>query len=183
MKRLFVAILILFTISEFCEAQTPQGKSFIFDGYVMTQDSMPVEGAFLINYRNSKIVASDHSGYFKMTVDANDSVMVNHVSMTPKVIKVYPTYIDKAKIIVEYRTYMVNPITTYDEEKQRSNLEQSMDQLNEDIQKQIVVDPTKRTGNDNTYNDNVTNPGATIIRVTPTISKKDKSDKRDPNNR
>jgi len=182
MIRLFLAILMLFTVNEFCSGQTPQGKSFIFDGYVMTPDSMPVEGAFLINYRNSKIVATDHSGYFKMMVEANDSVMVNHVSMSPKVVDVHPTYIDKAKIIVEYRTYMVNPITTYDEEKQRSNLEQSMDQLNQDIQQQIIVDPTKRTGNANTYNDNVSNPGATIIRVTPTVSKKDKQEKREPNN-
>jgi hypothetical protein len=181
MKKLILALFILFTINEFCPAQTPQGKTFVFDGYVMTQDSVPVEGAFLINYRNSKIVASDHSGYFKMVVEPNDSVMVNHVSMSPKIVKVHPTYIDKARIVVEYRTYMVNPITTYDEEKQRSNLEQSMEQLNEDIQKQIIVDPAKRTGNDNTYNDNVSNPGATVIRISPTISKKDKMEKRDPN--
>jgi hypothetical protein len=116
-----------------------------------------------------------------MVVEPNDSVMVNHVSMSPKIVKVHPTYIDKARIVVEYRTYMVNPITTYDEEKQRSNLEQSMEQLNEDIQKQIIVDPAKRTGNDNTYNDNVSNPGATVIRISPTISKKDKMEKRDPN--
>ncbi|PTN08131.1 hypothetical protein [Mangrovibacterium marinum] len=183
MSKLFIIILILFTFNEFCQAQTLPIKSYIFDGYVMTPDSMPVEGAFLINYRNSKIVATDHSGYFKMTVESGDSVMVNHVSMSPQVVQVHPTYIDKAKIFVEYRTYMVNPITTYDEEKQRSNLDQSMDQLNEDIQKQILVDPTKRTGNDNTYNDNVANPGATIIRVTPTVSKKDKLEKRDPNDR
>ena len=39
MNKVFLAILILFTISEFCSGQTPQAKSFIFDGYVMTPDS------------------------------------------------------------------------------------------------------------------------------------------------
>jgi len=174
MKRLLFIIIILslVRISGYGQNKIPQ--TFLFDGYVFSQDSIPLEGAFLINYRTSKIVATDHSGYFKTTVEAGDSLMVNHVSMTPKVVKATPTYIHKATIFVSYRTYMINPITSYDEEKQRSNLEQSMDRLNEDIKEQILIDPTKRTGNDNTYDENVQNPGATIIRITPTVSKKDK---------
>lgn len=175
-KQLYLILFLL--VSSLCvNAQSDNSKSFIFDGYVITHDSLPVEGAFLINYRNSKIIATDHAGYFKTTVEKGDSLMVNHVSMAPKVVKVEPTYIHKAYIMVDYRTYMINPITSYDEEKQRSNLEQSMDQLNEDIKEQILVDPNKRTGNENAYDDNVSNPGATIIRLTPNVSKKDKKDK------
>ncbi|RKD85173.1 hypothetical protein [Mangrovibacterium diazotrophicum] len=176
MKRLVLILITLLSINAIAYCQNTTSQSFVYDGYVYSQDSLPLEGAFLINYRTSKIVATDHSGYFKMAVEAGDSLMVNHVSMAPKVVNVVPTYLNKAHIYVTYRTYMVNPITTYDEEKQRSNLEQSMDQLNQDIKEQILVDPTKRTGNENTYDEDVQNPGATIIRVTPNISKKDKKD-------
>lgn len=154
-------------------------KTFVFDGYLLTPDSSALEGAFVINYRDSKTVASDHSGYFKIVVQEGDSVMVNHVSMAPKVVKVYPTYIRKARIYVEYRIYNINPITTYDERKQLDNVNQSVEQIKKDIKEQILVDPNKRTGNDNTYNESTANPGATIIRVSPTVSKKDKMDKRE----
>ncbi|WP_372773299.1 hypothetical protein [Mangrovibacterium sp.] len=177
MRRiLYLTILIAIVSAVSGYSQNNQTKTFVFDGYVLTQDSLPLEGAFLINYRNSKIVACDHSGYFKMVVEAGDSLMVNHVSMAPKVVSVTPTYLQKARIFVNYRTYMINPITSYDEEKLKSNVDQSMDQLNKDIKEQILVDPTKRTGNDNTYDEDIQNPGATIIRFTPNISKKDKKD-------
>lgn len=179
MKQLIFLILVCCVSVLSASAQTEIPKTFAFDGYVLSQDSMPLEGAFLINYRNSKMVASDHSGYFKMVVEEGDSVMINHVSMTPTVVKVFPTYIRKAHIYINYRTYTINPITTYDEKKQLDNLDQSMEQLNKNLKEQIIVDPTKRTGNANTYNDNIANPGATIIRVTPTVSKKDKMDKRE----
>ncbi|WP_163707452.1 hypothetical protein [Mangrovibacterium lignilyticum] len=176
MRKIIYLFILLFVSCSVSFAQTEMPKTFIYDGYVLSQDSVPLEGAFLINYRTSKIIATDHSGYFKTTVEAGDSLMVNHVSMTPQVVQVVPTYIHKAHIYVSYRTYMINPITSYDEEKQRSNLDQSMNQLNQDIKEQILIDPTKRTGNDNTYDENVQNPGATIIRVTPRVSKKDKKD-------
>lgn len=181
MKRILLISLLccISVISAFSQNEMP--KTFTFDGYILSQDSLPLEGAFLINYRNSKMVASDHSGYFQMVVEQGDSLMINHVSMAPTVVKVYPTYLKKPRIYINYRTYTINPITTYDEKKQLDNLDQSMEQLNKNLKDQIVVDPTKRTGNDNTYNDNVTNPGATIIRFTPTISKKDKADKREIN--
>jgi len=172
-------ILVLLFLSAASFGQISSEKTFVFDGYVMTPDSMPLDGAYIINYRNSKIVATDHSGYFKMVVEKGDSVMINHLSMAPKVVKVRQTYIDKVRIIVDFRTYMVNPITTYDEEKKRSNLEKNMQQLNQDMKEQIIVDPTKRTGNDNTYNEATYNPGATIMRVAPTISKKDKMENRE----
>lgn len=181
MKQLIFLLLILGGALHSVSAQTGTAKTFTYDGYILSQDSLPLEGAFLINYRNSKIVASDHSGYFKMVVEEGDSLMINHVSMSPVVVKVVPTYIQKARIYVSYRTYTINPITTYDEKKQLDNLNQSVEQLNKNLKEQILVDPTKRTGNDNTYNENVTNPGATIIRVSPTVSKKDKMDKRDIN--
>lgn len=176
MKRLFLLFVILVSISMIGSAQNKTPDTFLFDGYVLSTDSIPLEGAFLINYRTQKIVATDHTGYFKTTAEAGDSLMVNHVSMSPKVVKAVPTYIRKANIFIDYRTYIINPITSYDEEKQRSNLEQSMEQLNEDIKEQIIIDPTKRTGNDNTYDTDVQNPGATIIRVTPNLSKKEKKD-------
>ena len=174
MKSLLYLILFLCVPVFYGYSQANAPKAFVFDGYVLSQDSLPLEGAFLINYRNSKIVATDHSGYFKMLVEEGDSVMVNHVSMAPKVINTYPTYLNKAHIIISYRTYMINPISSYDEKKERSNLEESMEQLNKDIKEQILIDPSKRTGNDNSYDENVQNPGATIIRITPKISKKDK---------
>lgn len=179
MKQLILLLFIGCSAMFSASAQSGMTKTFTFDGYVLSQDSIPLEGAFLINYRNSKIVASDHSGYFKMVVEEGDSLMINHVSMSPVVVRVTPTYIQKARIYVNYRTYTINPITTYDEKKQLDNLGQSMEQLNQNLKEQIIVDPTKRTGNDNTYNENVTNPGATIIRVTPTVSKKDKMEKRE----
>jgi len=64
MKILFI-IQLLF-LSCIVYAQQPQkGKNILFQGYIFSDDSIPIENAFIINYRTSKIITTNESGYFK----------------------------------------------------------------------------------------------------------------------
>ncbi|MGD9930273.1 MAG: hypothetical protein AB7U05_09650 [Mangrovibacterium sp.] len=72
-----------------------------------------------------------------------------------------------------YRTYLLDPMTTTNYEKERSYLDETVKQIKTEIDDQILIDPNKRTGNDNQYDDDEQNPGATIIRISPKTKKKE----------
>ncbi len=63
-----------------------QDSDKLFEGYVYFEDSIPVENAYIINYRNQKIVTTDSLGYFKTSYIEGDSLMINHISLSPRVV-------------------------------------------------------------------------------------------------
>ncbi len=73
----------LLFISTICKAQTNNG---FFEGYVFSEDSVPVEDAYIINYSDMRIVTTDSNGHFKTPYNPGDSLMINHISLSPIVI-------------------------------------------------------------------------------------------------
>jgi hypothetical protein len=67
-------------------SQTPDNYIF-FSGYVFDQDSLPVEGAILINFRTLKADITNKDGFFKTFLGEADSLLINHISYDRKIIK------------------------------------------------------------------------------------------------
>ncbi len=135
----------------------------ILEGYIFTEDSVPAENTYLINYRTSKIVTTNSKGFFRMNLQRGDSVMTNHVSLTPKVIyteSVKPNEV--IKVYIPYRTYVLKAIQSGKYEKEKKNVEESMKQVKKDIQKQPIIKPYLRSTTENPYDNDDQNPGITI---------------------
>ena len=158
-------ILLLLTFllySAYTFSQDTAAKNIVLEGYIFTEDSLPVEDAHLIVYRTSKIVTTGKEGYFRINLLQGDSLMVNHVSLTPKVI--YTSKNKKNEIVriyIPYRTYILKAISSGNYEKETKNVEESMKQEKKDIDEQIIVKPYHRT-NENPYDNDKLNPGITI---------------------
>ncbi len=160
MKTLLLLALLFFSLQIF--SQEPKKKEFQMEGYIFTEDSVPAENAHLINYRTSKIVTTDSKGYFRTSLQQGDSLMVNHVSLTPMIIYTGTKMKNEAiKIYIPYRTYVLKAISSGNYEKERENVEESMKQVKKDIESQIIVKPYLRT-NENPYDNEKLNPGITI---------------------
>jgi len=161
MKILFILQLIFFSCIVY--AQQPQKEeNILFQGYIFSDDSIPVENAFIINYRTSKIITTNESGYFKTLLHKGDSLMINHVSLTPRVIYFNSNISETVKIYVPYRTYLLKVINKGEYEKQKKNVDKNTETVKKDIQKQIYIKNIHRSGNVNPYNNDVNNPGITV---------------------
>ena len=160
MKTLFTLTLLFFSFHAF--SQEPTKKEFQLEGYIFTEDSLPVENAHLINYRTSRIVTTNNKGFFRTSLQQGDSLMVNHVSLTPMIIYTGTKMKNEAiKIYIPYRTYVLKAISSGNYEKEKENVEESMKQVKKDIENQIIVKPYLRsTGNP--YDNDKLNPGITI---------------------
>jgi len=172
MRILLLLALLFFSVTIF--AQDSNGKNMILEGYVFTEDSLPAENAHLINYRTSKIITTNGEGYFRVNLQQGDSIMINHISLAPRVI-----YTEKmsnngfVKIYVPYRTYILKAISSGNYEKERKNVDESMKQVKKDIDNQIIIKNYLRS-NDNPYDNDKQNPGITIpiIQLGPSEKKR-----------
>lgn len=160
MRILLLLALLFFSVTMF--AQDSKGKNMILEGYIFTEDSLPAENAHLINYRTSKIITTNGEGYFRVNLQQGDSIMINHISLAPKVI-----YTEKmsnngfVKIYVPYRTYILKAISSGKYEKEKKNVEESMKQVKKDVDNQIIIKNYLRS-TDNPYDNDKQNPGITI---------------------
>jgi len=161
MKILFI-IQLLF-LSCIVYAQQPQkGKNILFQGYIFSDDSIPIENAFIINYRTSKIITTNESGYFKTLLHKGDSLMINHVSLAPKVLYFNSDVSETIRVYVPYRTYLLKVINKGEYEKQKKNIDKNTKIVKKDILNQIYIKNIHRSGNVNPYNDDDNNPGIIV---------------------
>jgi len=143
-------------------AQPQKKKNVLYQGYIFTDDSIPVENAFIINYRTSKIITTNSSGYFKTLLYKGDSLMINHISLAPRVIYFNSDISETVKIYIPYRTYLLKVINKGEYEKQKKNVEKNTETVKKDIQKLRFIKNIHRTGNVNPYDDDVNNPGVIV---------------------
>ncbi len=167
------AILIFFMICSLGAIAQHESalNTIVFEGYLLTEDSIPLENALLINFRTTKMIKTNLNGYFKTSLNAGDSLMINHVAMSPKVVFANNNKASENKILVEYRTYMLNPVTNYNYEKEHEYVLETTKQIKAEIKEQILYDPNKQSGNDNRYDENENNPGVTILKLSPKTKK------------
>ncbi|WP_163707449.1 hypothetical protein [Mangrovibacterium lignilyticum] len=137
-------------------------KTVVFDGYLLLEDSIPIEGAYLINYRDMKIVATNSNGYFKMNAQPGDSLMINHLTLSPQVVHVPDFPIKNQKIRVEYRTYMIKPVVSNSYQYQMKNFEKNMQKMYAELRNLGYHPSRAKTIRLNPYNPDELDPGLTI---------------------
>jgi len=70
----------------FSRAQQPDNLT-IFSGYILDEDSVPIQNALLVNYRTVRGYSTNEKGFFKIWVLKGDSLMINHLSYERRIIK------------------------------------------------------------------------------------------------
>jgi len=161
MKILFILQLLFLSCLVYAQ-QTIKEKNILYQGYIYTEDSIPVENAFIINYRTSKIITTNSSGYFKTLLYKGDSLMINHVSLAPRIIYFNSDVSQTVKVYIPYRTYLLKVINKGEYEKQKNNVEKNTETVKKDIQKQIYIKNIHHSGNINPYNNDINNPGIIV---------------------
>ena len=161
MKPLFVFCFSLIALQVFAQEYAPK-RIIPFQGYLLADDSIPVENAYLINYRTMKVVTTDSTGYFKTWVEEGDSLMINHLALQPKVIHANNKSKFGNRIRVDYRIYAIQPVVTNEYALQMKYFEKNMKILyaqlenlgyHPNISKSIRMSP---------YNPDETDPGLTV---------------------
>ncbi|MGE4586466.1 MAG: hypothetical protein AB7D05_03905 [Mangrovibacterium sp.] len=109
MKLLFLPVFFLSVYG--LTAQDAESELVAFRGYIFSEDSLPVENAHLINYRTLKIIVTDSAGYFNTYLQDGDSLMVNHLSLEPKILHAKPGRAGENRIYVAYRTHLINLVS------------------------------------------------------------------------
>ena len=144
-------------------AQAQQDSILVFSGYIFSEDSVPVENAYLINYRDTKIVATDSTGYFKTFAQYGDSLMINHLSLQPKVIHAEKGRANSNKFYVNFRNYNIRTIATRSYSLDYYHFEQNIKKLYRDLEKLGLRNASAvRRSSGNPYNPDKTNPGVGV---------------------
>ncbi|WP_423127355.1 hypothetical protein [Gaoshiqia sp. Z1-71] len=138
-------------------SQNQDEKLIIFEGYLFSEDSVPVENAYLINYRTLKIVATDSTGYFRTYLQEGDSLMINHLSLSPKIVHATAGKATENTFIVAYRNYMIKPVVTYSLEMKY--FEKNMQLLYTQLANLGLRNTTVIKSYGNPYNPDRINPG------------------------
>lgn len=111
MKLFLTSLLFIFTTAVlFGQSQTD--SIIVFKGYIFTEDSIPIENVYLINYRDTKMVTTDSTGHFSIVVQPGDSLMINHLTLQPRVIHARKGKANSNKFYVQIRNYTFKPIAT-----------------------------------------------------------------------
>jgi hypothetical protein len=153
----------LFLLGLMVHAQSTNDSIFVFVGHIFSQDSVPVENAHLINYRNTKIVTTDSTGRFSMFAQRRDSLMINHLSLQPKVIHVKRGKAASNHFYVNYRIYQLPTIASSNYDRDYHHFEQNMKKLYADLERLGLRNPNyvPRRSTENPYNPDKTSLGLT----------------------
>ena len=150
--KCFLFLIIIF-VAQLSRAQKPQENTIVFEGFIFSEDSVPIENAHLINYRTTKIITTDIRGYFKTVLYEGDSLMINHISLAPKVVHANSKKSNENIILASYRTYLLSPISNNDFKREQKFSEQNMKQINKQLGNKTFRDTIPKTMNVNPYND------------------------------
>lgn len=106
----FLLLLLLFSHYINLFAQDTNKDVVPFQGYIFSEDSLPVENAYIINYRNLKINVTDGTGYFSTFLQSGDSLMINHLSLAPKIVYANRNKASDNKFYVPIRLHTLKPV-------------------------------------------------------------------------
>lgn len=162
MRPLFAFLFCVSSIQLFGQDSSSEDSLQVFEGYLIYEDSIPVENAYLISYKTRRIVATDSTGYFRARVLPGDSLMINHLTLEPQVIHPdqFPT--PKARIVVDFRTYMITPVISNSYKKQMANFNKNVEKLYSDLRKNGYAPQESQYRRTNAFNPDELNPGLTI---------------------
>jgi hypothetical protein len=97
-------LLILLLASCFTSAQ--QIETFQIEGKVVDEGGLPVEDAYIFNFRETDKYVSRANGIFKIWVQASDSLAISHISYLRKVVSVFDIMMSPIVTLVKDSIYL-----------------------------------------------------------------------------
>jgi hypothetical protein len=119
------AFIVFFVFGSKCIAQS-NDSTFIFSGYVLDTDSLPVENAYLINYRTVRGFATNKNGRFTVRAQMGDSIKINHLSYTQQVIHANQLPDSCNVFILIFRPYTIEPVAIKYRNIEMENFQRNM---------------------------------------------------------
>lgn len=144
-------------------AQDRNDSTFLFSGYIFSEDSVPVENAYLINYRTTKITATDSTGRFAVFVQKNDSLMINHLTLQPRVIHPDKKEASLSVFYVPHRRYQITTVSSAANRIDQRNFEKNVQLIRMSLANAGLKNIKSPRGSiNNPYNPDKTSEGLTV---------------------
>jgi hypothetical protein len=109
MNRALFFLTAILIIGKLCPAQSTD-STFLFRGYVLDCDSLPVENVYLINFRSVRGFATDEKGRFTVKAQLGDSIKINHLSYAQQVIHANQLPDTCNVFILDFKPYTIEPV-------------------------------------------------------------------------
>ena len=161
MKPLSLILFCITSLQLFAQEELKK-KTVVFEGYLMLEDTIPVENAYLINYRTLKVVATDSTGFFRTYAEEDDSLMINHLTIAPKVVHANNQPKSENTIRVEFRHYMIEPVISNSYQFQMANFEKNIKLMYAQLQKLGYHSNISKSIRINPYDPDELDPGLTV---------------------
>jgi hypothetical protein len=126
MHRIATCFLILTSL--FSRAQPPDSL-LVFSGYILDEDSLPIRNVMMVNFRTLKYCVTNENGFFRMQVNAGDSLMANHISYDRRIINTNSNRSEQNKFSLAVTHYMIKMITVKFRDIEMENFRRNMDQI------------------------------------------------------
>ncbi|GET35024.1 hypothetical protein PbJCM13498_38870 [Prolixibacter bellariivorans] len=136
--RFFLVAAILF-VNTGLFAQDMPDSTFRFSGFIFDKDSIPVEGAYVINYRTMMGMATNQDGHFSLTCQPGDSLMVSHISYKREIIKVnsYNPMASPKVYYMHFAAHEMSPLIVLQNPNNMKYFAKNIDQMNKQIKKMV----------------------------------------------
>jgi hypothetical protein len=122
MRITLLLILLLAT----CFTSAQQIETFQIEGKVVDEGGLPVEDAYIFNFRKTDKYVSRANGVFKIWVQASDSLAISHISYLRKVVSVFNIMMSPIVTLVKDSIYLkdinVSPSQRTDREIAMKNI-------------------------------------------------------------
>jgi hypothetical protein len=132
-KLIFIVILTL--LPTFIWAQQSD-SIFQFSGYVFDNDSLPVENAYLINYRDFRAFSTDENGRFNFKVHKGDSLKILHISFDPVVVKPQTNYTNDTSFFLSYELNIIETVQIKNRNIEMEYFYKNMDNIRKQLAKE-----------------------------------------------
>jgi len=107
------------------QAQPPDSL-ILFTGYVLDEDSLPIQNAHLISFRTMKSFSTNEKGFFRIMLIIGDSLLINHLSYDRKVVKANNKPPKSNSYYLKFSPYEMNAISINSRDIEMENLNQNM---------------------------------------------------------
>jgi hypothetical protein len=99
-------LLLLFLLFTVLISEAQQKEQFLIEGQLVGQDGLPVEDAYIFNFRETDKYVSRANGVFKIWVQASDSLAISHISYLRKVVSVFDIMMSPIVTLVKDSIYL-----------------------------------------------------------------------------
>lgn len=146
MKRIVkIIVVLLFTVVKV------QSQELYFSGYLLDQDSVPVENAVLINYRTVRAYTTDSKGYFNLRVQDGDSFKINHIVFKQEVIHSNPFPASQNQFFLQIEINEIEQVEAKYKANEQEYLNRNMEVMLKQFRQDLPNPPSPKERTYNTY--------------------------------